>query len=145
MTTRNKEAVTVIDVSIRIKQEEVQSLLVSAFEGGSNYWYRNLSMEFEPGYNRADFEEGGRYYDPDWSVWYAVPFVNGCFLTFDVDMNEDGKLKKYKVGKQDILRALKLMAEKYGHHFAALMTENADRVTGDVFLQLCAFGDIVFG
>ena len=31
------------------------------------------------------------------------------------------------------------------HHYADAVTESGDAVTGDVFLQLCLFGKVIFG
>ena len=41
-------------------------------------------------------------------------------------------------------RGLQLMAEDWSRHFQAFRDENEDAETGDVFLQLCVFGDVVF-
>ena len=40
---------------------------------------------------------------------------------------------------------LHLMSVKYPNHFADVMDENDDADTGDVFLQLSLYGEIVFG
>jgi hypothetical protein len=37
------------------------------------------------------------------------------------------------------------MADKYPRHIADILSENDDATTGDVFLQLCLFGDVVYG
>jgi hypothetical protein len=40
---------------------------------------------------------------------------------------------------------LALMAEKEPRHFGDFMGENDDATTSDVFLQLCLFGEVVYG
>jgi len=37
------------------------------------------------------------------------------------------------------------MAEKYPRHFHNFLEENDDAETGDVFIQCCLFGEIVYG
>jgi hypothetical protein len=43
----------------------VRDLLVGAFEGGSNYWYRIESEKYPPGSKKEDFREGGRMQPPN--------------------------------------------------------------------------------
>jgi hypothetical protein len=43
-----------------------------------------------------------------------------------------------------IKNGLKVMAEKYPHHWQDFVSENDDAITGDVFLQCCLFGEIVY-
>jgi hypothetical protein len=43
-----------------------------------------------------------------------------------------------------IKSGLKVMAEKYPHHWQDFVSENDDAITGDVFLQCCLFGEIVY-
>ena len=38
-----------------------------------------------------------------------------------------------------------IMADKFPRHFANILNENDDAETGDVFLQCCLWGDIVYG
>jgi hypothetical protein len=44
-----------------------------------------------------------------------------------------------------ILEGLRIMAEKEPRHFADFMTENDDADTGDVFLQCCLYGEVIYG
>jgi len=40
---------------------------------------------------------------------------------------------------------LQIMAEKYPRHFANFAQEAEDAETGDVFIQCCVLGEIVYG
>ena len=42
-------------------------------------------------------------------------------------------------------QGIQIMADKYPEHFANVINENDDAETGDVFLQCCLFGEVVFG
>lgn len=44
-----------------------------------------------------------------------------------------------------IVAGLKVMAEKFPHHYRNLIIDNADAETGDVLIQCALFGDIIFG
>lgn len=49
-----------ITVETHVPIKTVRGLLVSAFEGGSNYWYVIDSYQLGGGYKFADFKEGGK-------------------------------------------------------------------------------------
>jgi len=42
-------------------------------------------------------------------------------------------------------RGVRILQERYPHHWADILEENSDAITGDVLLQCAAFGDIVYG
>lgn len=54
-------------------------------------------------------------------------------------------------GRQHVLDAAKvrqgvqLMLEKYPNHYADMLADNADCITGDVLVQLALLGEIVYG
>lgn len=75
-----------IDVKVSIDLPAIRSLLCSAFEGGSNYWYEITRWELAERYHFDDFSS-----------------------------------------------------------FAEILDDNADANTGDVFLQCCLFGDVIYG
>jgi hypothetical protein len=37
------------------------------------------------------------------------------------------------------------MRDQYPRHYADLVEENDDAITGDVFLQLAVFGELIYG
>jgi hypothetical protein len=59
--------------------------------------------------------------------------------------DEDGD--KFTLNKAAIIRGKELMATdpQYSSHYADVLRENDDADTGDVFLQLCLFGEVVYG
>lgn len=135
------KVVTTVELALK----NVRGLLCSALEGGSNYWYMIENHEFSEGVTREDFREGGRFTDPNeyWHPDQLIPFHPGCTVIFSVPEDEDGK--RYHLNLEAIQKGLEVMAEKYPKHFADLLQENDDGDTGDVFLQCCLFGEIVYG
>jgi hypothetical protein len=131
-------------LEIEIKDDDIRGLLCSAFEGGSNYWYANLD------YSLADItldqcRPGGQYAVEGWEhPFYVVPFLPGCALTLTDSENSD-PTKVFRLDRESLERGVKVMAEKYPHHLAEVLRENADADTGDVFLQCCLFGELVYG
>jgi hypothetical protein len=162
-------------LTVTVKQEiplkRIQDLLCCAFEGGSNYWYtivefvkpaelkvrteegeifRHLDYPVNEGgaeiYRHLDYpvNEGGAVVVGDREEWYPYRMEKerAEHLKESFDKPEP---KKYRLDLEAIDRGLQLMADKYPRHFADFVGENEDASTGDVFLQLCLFGELVYG
>lgn len=122
---------TEVQVNYPIDLKNVRSLLISALEGGSNYWMFLLKYEFPPNTTREDFIEGGKFADEDYGPCYILPFIdNGGIVLEDKEERTTHTLTKDKV-----INGLKVMAIKYPKHFMSFITENDDCVTADIFLQ----------
>lgn len=106
-------------VSLLIKRETIENLFISACEGGSNYWCKEIKPK------------GG-------GDAYAAMFAG--FIAVDGESE-----KKINVTPTKIKKAVQLMAAKEPRHFADVLGENEDATTGDVFLQLCCFGKVIYG
>lgn len=117
------------EVKLAVDSLEIESLIVSAFEGGSNYWYR--------------IEDGGT------SRNYLHDVLKGKGLVVsDFHAKEQGKpLRKKLLDAKAVKLGLQKMAnsKEYAHHFADVLSGNADGATGDVFLQFCLFGKVIYG
>lgn len=113
------------NIQMTIDKKRVEDLLVTAFEGGSNYWYM--------------IEEKS---DPEVSI-YDLPFTNKGFIV--ISDQENKKKKKYTLDKAALQFGLEVMSSKYQQHFSDVIDENDDATTGDVFLQCCLFGEVIYG
>lgn len=72
-----------------------------------------------------------------------LPLIaRGGIIISDYTVN---KSKKYIIDMVSIRHGLEIMSLKYPHHFEDVINDDADAMTGDVFLQCCAFGEIVYG
>jgi hypothetical protein len=143
MTTKQKPAVPVIPVVVRVVQsvplERVGDLLCSAFEGGSNYWYMIEKFIAPKALTvRLDAEQVYRHVD------YPLN-VGGALLVSDARVAGEEDKKTVRLNLKAIKRGLTVMASKYPHHWGNFMRENDDAETGDVFLQCCLFGELVYG
>ena len=134
----------------RITNEQAAYLLCNAFEGGSNYWYMITDYtkpeveatplganEYHPSYISYPFSKGGAVHIVDMEEAYGV----------DPEDYEAEGIEVLVLNHAAIVRGKKLMEEKENvkHHFADVLKDNADATTGDVFLQLCLFGDVIYG
>lgn len=127
-----------VTTEVEIPMRRVADLLCCAFEGGSNYWCQ-IKVKKAP----AEFSFR---YMPDLSdkptSYTDYPTNRGGYLIvgdIEGDM-EDGLLD---LGT--IRFGLQTMADQYPRHWQDFMDDNEDATTGDVFLQCCLWGEVVFG
>lgn len=106
-------------VEIKVSKERLVDMFIGACEGGSNYWCQELTPK-----GKGDAYEA---------------MLNGFSLI------ELENAKKHLVTKAMIEKGLQIMATKYTYHFSNMVCETDDAETADVFLQLCVFGDLIYG
>lgn len=130
-----------VEPSIKVIKEfdilyrDISDLLVSAFEGGSNYWIDSVE-EIKP-------KELHYKYDPNHIYpYYTYPLNEGGAILIYVD---DETNKPYHLTLDTIEQGINLMAKHYLTHFYEWINENYDATTGDIFLQLCLFGEVIYG
>ena len=103
-----------------IPRQRIVDMFIGACEGGSNYWCKELDP----------FADKGDPYET---------MLDGFTLT-------DGESgKKHRITKQMISDAVRDFAQKEPRHFADMLSESDDATTADVFLQLCVFGEVIYG
>ncbi len=115
-----------------ITKERFQDLLCCALEGGSNYWYEIKKFNYPEGKTKEDYE----------FPHLELPFIAGGSLTIG---EEESDAYDKKLTIIEMQQGMKLLAEKYPKHYADFISENEDAITGDVFLQLSLFGEVIFG
>lgn len=136
-----KKIAASVTTTVEVSNDRALDLLVSAFEGWSNYWIQEVISNPPAGTKYEDFKEGGKYEPDDYYPAYQIlPFVGGSLTIID---NEDGT--KYCLNSVAITDGFQLMATKYPHHWENFINENDDAETADVFLQLATMGEVVFG
>ncbi len=143
MAKTEKPPIVFVSVQIPVHEDMVRSLLCSAFESGSKYWYANLDYKYGKGYKAKDFAEGGKMQNPEdyWHPCQIVPLVEGCAVVIE-DVEDDNK--KHELNRAKLITGMQVMAEKYPHQFKSIMEDDTDAETGDVYLQCCLFGEILY-
>ena len=102
--------------------EDIKNLLDSASRGAS-YW-AGTGLAYESETKKALTEKGVEIQD----------FEGG----------DDLNPKIYVLNAQKIKRGLTVMAKKEPSHFADFIKGEGDNDTGDVFLQCCLFGEVIY-
>lgn len=140
MTTKTTKSTLTVQTTLEISLDRISSLLISAFEGGSNYWYRieKFVKPREPAPAWADFPECRH-------AWYPL-VKGGALVVSDYHGNEGTKGMTTKVVDLAAIQAgLGLMAKESPRHWSNFINEDDDSETGDVFLQYVVLGEIVYG
>jgi hypothetical protein len=128
--------------TIEVDNEKIKGILCCAFEGGVNYWAEIEDYEIVKGCTYEDFRKDGKFQTKDyWHPCQIIPLVEGCAVIVK-DVEAD---KLLTLNLQAIHKGIEVMAKKYPQHFGNFLSENSDAVTGDVFLQCCLFGEIIYG
>lgn len=152
-------------VEVEITDEQIANLLISAFEGGSNYWYE-ISGQKKPDKYRLfcgkPFEKADTQDHYEATGMWLQAFPDGRWLQVfphvDYPMNPGGQLiikqtvdkngpGRRKLDRTAIERGMNELAasEKYRHHFVDIVKDDTGATTGDVFLQMCLYGDVIYG
>jgi hypothetical protein len=150
MTTKAKATTTVkvkVEVEIEIDGPFTRYALSTAFEGGVGYWCRIEGYTYPKGTKAAHFSEKGKLQPEDYVPRYAlVPtFEGGSTEISTVDDESEDEPKKYSINIESLKKGWQLLAEKYPHIFARFQDEQYDAGDADVFVQLCVFGEVVYG
>lgn len=140
-------------VEVNVKQSSVISLLINAFEGGSNYWMGRQSIKLNYGpYSKESFRRNGVLYPESWShnsvalpPLYILPLHLGASIEFTEYDESADEFTKHNLDVEKIKNGLRLMQEKYPIYFSWVLTEDDDCTAADVFLQLCVFGELKYG
>jgi hypothetical protein len=111
-------------------REVIYSLVVTALEGGS-YSCFCVDGEWEKAWRGADAGKA--------EAFAGITISDGV----DDNCNEAGP--PAELTDQRLTEAWAHFQTKAPRHFADAITENDDVVTGDVFLQILAFGEIIYG
>lgn len=125
-----------ITIKKDISLERISDLLTSAFEGGSNYWYMIEKKTSPTTWEIDSCESEGKHYLCDYPL-----NPGGALLISDLEESEG----THRLDLKSIKKGLEIMADKYPKHYSDFISEDDDADTGDVFLQCCLFGKLIFG
>lgn len=132
---------------VEIPENRIRDLLCCGIEGGIGYWAKLVRYEYGPGYSEKDFKEGGKMTDPNdyWHPSELIPFADDCSVVFQEENDDPKEVKEWKLNRLAISVGLTIMMNKYPKHAIDFLQENEDAETGDVFIQCCLLGEVVYG
>ena len=136
--------------------EDYEFFMVTAFEGGINYWASGYSIEPSHKLSEVSDKHKKKYHN---QIYYShtgglnpyysyLPVIadEDYFVAFK-DVNGDNGIegKVYKLTKKSLRRGLDIMKDKYPHSYLDLKEENYDAYTADILVQCSLFGELVYG
>lgn len=126
----------IVTVPLRLPYDLVKSALISAVEGGINYWAD--AAEPQPKRITGDLD------------FYDLPLMSGLgygWRIHEIESNDSHNPEGawHYLDRAALERAIALMAQKYPHHFADFIESSGDACTADVLVQLAVFGELVYG
>ena len=125
-----------IQIEIDITQEMVESLVVGALEGGSNYWYWIDTEDFESDLPKSD--------EPLTMRIAKAVYTNSSFKMPVYDIEDDEDLLGF-FSQKTLKEGLTKAAKEYPDRFNSLVDGEEDSEDCDVIFQLCVMGEITFG
>jgi hypothetical protein len=122
-----------LKIEIAITEQMIEDQIVTALEGGSNYWYYLGDTSMIPNYDKKE----------PLATQLSRAVLNEGIVIPVHDIEDEELLGNLSL--ESIQKGLTLMAKDYPEHFQNMITENGDAETADVFFQLAVMGELVFG
>ncbi len=122
-----------------ISSRELSDLLVTAFEGGSNYWLQSAQLTYSSRTPRKS------------ERWYGQPEILDGAYRFEVGFDDPKKPEGNGEGRKtivpiDMQKAMQKFADEQPTFFHDLVgDEHLDADGADVFMQYLVLGEVVYG
>tara|TARA_R110001599_G_scaffold87155_1_gene232918 strand:+ start:210 stop:629 length:420 start_codon:yes stop_codon:yes gene_type:complete len=137
----NTENEMLIAVEYVIDYDGFESLIVTALEGGINYW-----ANIEDGsYKKInDWSEANKKGHEPFSVRFAQYIWSGGTVVISDSEGEEFDDPIGEISLESIKKGWQLFSQQR-HHFSDFLDNNTDAITADVWFQCCSLGDVVYG
>lgn len=121
------------------------ALLCQAFEGGSNYWYNIVGYQEPDALSFISDADHAAVMErqPEITKHLDYPLNDGGEVLV-ADMNTD---REYVLDLEACRRGWDVMARDHARAFLDAVLDdgiNSDQTTGDIFLQCCLFGEVLY-
>lgn len=133
------QTVLTINKPEEISANQIAGLLCTAIEGGVYYW---AQCSLASSYRNA---KPANLSSEDFGEWANFPQYCITHPDYKLSIYDYEEDKRYNLTLPKLKKGLKIMAKKFPRHFNNFINENEDAITGDVFLQCCIFGDVIYG
>ena len=131
--SQNKLGV-IITKKLEVDFELFESWMITALEGGSNYWYFIKSLPKRDDLKGLAFSEA-----LSTLVWKHDEKIE----VFDIENQDDEPLGV--IEKSKIVPTLQKLSKEYNQVFVNLTSENYDAMDCDIFFQVLVMDEVTFG
>ena len=121
----------VAEIKVSLTQEDVDNIMVSALEGGINYWCRKAKVVEERRCGDWGHEQIAR---------------GGALILYDAESSD-----KWELNLEKFLNGVKLWLQNGDDRYGALQkdgtldTGEIDGEMADIIVQYALFGDVIYG
>lgn len=126
-----------MEIKTNIPDTLITDMLVTAFEGGSNYWATLGKVD------RTHFVKGESLAEN--VARSVIADKNYKLDVYDLESDEDELELLGTMTYASIEKAFNIMANEYPEAFRNIINEDYDAYDADMFFQLAVMGEIVFG
>jgi len=127
-----------IQIEYEVTEGMIENVIVSALEGGSNYWYFIDVADFED-----DLPPMRTYPALTERISEAV-FKNPAFKMPVYDVEDEDDILGY-LSQKNLRRGLELCAKDYPEVFQRFTQDEIDAGDADIIFQLTVMGELTFG
>jgi hypothetical protein len=127
---RGSDPAAIVPVTVDVSWQQIEDNLCAAWEGGSNYWLECHGCR--PPTDPAD------------AAKVEFRYQNALYPGGACLCRVDGERKTYELTRDKLLTGVQLFAAKYPKHFSDMVRDEGDADTGDVLLQCCLLGEVVY-
>lgn len=131
-----------MEIALNVSDKMIANLLCCGFEGGVGYWCRIMDERMPPA-PRSVLDEGKKNARVYPHIDY--PLTGGAVICRLYEEETDEEYKPLVLDGAAIKRGLLVMAEKNPRHFGDFLAGREDSTTGDVFIQCCLLGSVIYG
>ena len=146
-------------MGVFLSKKDMSDLLITAWEGGSNYWVEVAKYEPPAGMSKAElkqlawdalpFEEKDLWKTPQGVPLYAMlaylpPSVKWR-IAFEPNEVIKGKGEVYYLTPKGMREAAPKLAKAHPHIYKRIREEGYDAGDADAWLQMAIFDEVIFG
>ncbi len=121
-----------MNITISVHDDTLASVIFSGLSGITHWCDRARITGRKKGVTSGILKE------KEWERYFR-PFQAGALVVRDSNTKQE-----HVVDRAAIVKALAIISEKYPHHMNSILSDNTDQETGDVLIQVAAFGDIPY-
>jgi hypothetical protein len=129
-----------MSIVINLTDQQREDLLVTALEGGSNYWYLLLQDAVKIIRDATQRYKKGTPFSV--LFWYAIKA--GAVVPIH-DNEDEGGNKIGEISLASIEKGEQLLADNHFHYVSDILTDNMDAATADAWFQYCSLGKLTYG
>ena len=150
----------IIETKVAITHGEIECMLITALEGGSNYWYEFNAKDLGDARNwlLTEIKEGRLQRNEEFNYYWMDAMFQGYPKAIPVYDSEEayevGSLEEYQeiepigyLSMETIKKGLEKASVEYPKQFNQFFPEytNGDADDADVLFQLICLNDVVYG